>query len=84
MSNTRSRVLVLTVLAGTQGLGCQEFVLSDRDEVVAEPVVVVENFTQTPLPKVDILWVIDDTASMDEEVTKVLHLPQLMKYSHPP
>ena len=47
--------------------GCQDFFIRSIDPVVEPPIVVEESFVQVPMPKVDILWVIDDTASMAEE-----------------
>jgi hypothetical protein len=47
--------------------GCNEFGLRGRDDTVVEPIVVEETFEQTALPEVDVLWVIDDTASMAAE-----------------
>lgn len=46
---------------------CGEFGVSDKDEVVQEPIKLDETFIQAPLPKLDVLWVIDDTPSMSDE-----------------
>lgn len=51
-------------------IGCQEFNLDpiDRDGAPPVQVAVVERFVQQPLPAVDILFVVDDTSSMDQEL----------------
>lgn len=51
-------------------LGCQEFNLDPIDPDGAPPVqvAVVERFVQAPLPSVDILFVVDDTSSMLQEL----------------
>ncbi len=46
---------------------CSEFAISDEDDKVNNPVILEDSFTQAPLPKVDVLWVIDNTPSMAEE-----------------
>jgi hypothetical protein len=46
--------------------GCSEFSIHDDDERYNEGVVVVETFLSNPLPRVDILWVLDNTASMTD------------------
>ena len=48
-------------------LGCLDFSLSDKDAAVALSVVVEETFLQDPIPRVDVIWLIDNTASMDSE-----------------
>jgi hypothetical protein len=49
--------------------GCSiENYFDDPDDQVTDPVWVTEYFTQVPLPKVDILWVVDTTGSMNEEL----------------
>jgi len=48
-------------------VACSEFGIHDEDAVVQDPVIIEEHFTQSPLPKVDILWVVGDTASMEAE-----------------
>lgn len=48
--------------------GCSlESSFVDQDDLVRDPVVIEESFVQEPLPKVDILWVIDNTPSMADE-----------------
>jgi hypothetical protein len=59
----RTTILMLTLLTA----GCSEFGVSDHDEVVQDPIVLTDSFIQSPLPKLDVLWVIDDTPSMDDE-----------------
>jgi hypothetical protein len=51
------------------GVGCNDFTLDPIDPEDSPPknVVVRESFIQAPLPKVDLLLVIDDTASMAQE-----------------
>jgi hypothetical protein len=51
------------------GVGCTDFTLDPIETEVSPPpkVVVRETFVQAPLPKVDLLLVIDDTASMAQE-----------------
>ena len=45
--------------------------IDDHDDVVIEPIEVEEQFFQTPLPKVDVLWIIDDTGSMAQEQARL-------------
>jgi len=66
MSSTRRQRLPL-LLPLSWAAACVDFTLGTPDEVVTEPLVVEEHFTQAPLPQVDILWVIDDTPSMADE-----------------
>ncbi len=48
--------------------GCGiDFGIDDPDAQVQEPVRVTETFEQRPDPKVDVLWVVDNTGSMAEE-----------------
>ncbi|RME21559.1 MAG: hypothetical protein D6798_17820 [Deltaproteobacteria bacterium] len=47
--------------------GCGDWHLFARQPDPVDPVEVVEVFHQQPLPQVDVLWVIDDTASMKDE-----------------
>ena len=47
--------------------GCSEWSFADRNETARNPLTVEERFVQAPLPKVDLLWVIDDTSSMADE-----------------
>ena len=54
---------LLLVLAGC-GI---DFGIDDPDDEVVAPVRVTETFEQRPDPKVDVLWVVDNTASMAEE-----------------
>ncbi len=56
--------------------GCNDFVLSRRSDEVIDPVRITETFTQAPQPRVDLLWVVDDTPSMAaEHVALVSALP---------
>jgi len=57
------KVAWLTILALG---GCTEFSIHDDDEQLNDSVVVVETFLSNPLPRVDILWVLDNTASMTD------------------
>jgi hypothetical protein len=47
---------------------CNEFFLSGDEPVAVDPVVVTETFVQEALPAVDILWVVDVTESMSQEL----------------
>ena len=47
--------------------GCSDFFLRARDDEVVDPVVVEEAFVQDGLPALDLLFVLDDTASMAGE-----------------
>lgn len=47
--------------------GCVENSFFDDDDQVVDRLRVDEAFEQAPLPEVDILWIVDDTASMAEE-----------------
>ena len=47
---------------------CNEFFLNGDEPVAVDPVVVTETFVQEALPLVDILWVVDDTESMSQEL----------------
>jgi hypothetical protein len=54
----------LVPLAAGAALGCTEFSLRGDQEPARPQVEVTETFAQAPLPRVDVLWVIDDTPSM--------------------
>ena len=47
---------------------CNEFFLRGNEPVATDPVVVTETFVQEALPLVDILWVVDVTDSMSQEL----------------
>ena len=47
---------------------CNEFFLSGDEPVAVDPVVVTETFVQEALPLVDILWVVDNTETMSQEL----------------
>ena len=47
--------------------GCSDVSFSTRNQVVQDPLVLVETFVQSPMPKVDILWVVDNSPSMASE-----------------
>ena len=47
---------------------CNEFFLRGDEPVAVDPVIVTETFVQEALPAVDILWVVDDTESMSQEL----------------
>lgn len=58
----------LVVLCCALAVGCNiDNTLRGRDEVAAEEVFVTETFEQASLPRIDVLWVVDSTASMAEE-----------------
>ncbi len=50
---------------------CGDWSLFQQQPDPADPVEVVEVFHQEPLPRVDVLWVIDDTSSMKDEQAAV-------------
>jgi hypothetical protein len=52
---------------GLLGPGCNDFLVSRQDPVAVDPVRVTESFVQAPSARVDLLWVIDDTPSMEAE-----------------
>jgi len=55
--------LLIALLLG----GCSDFFLSRKQPEVDAPLQVTETFEQAPLPRLDLLWVIDDTPSMSDE-----------------
>lgn len=55
--------LAVVVMTACDG----EYFLRGQDDPVAPKVYATERFEQVALPKVDILWVVDDTGSMAEE-----------------
>jgi hypothetical protein len=59
--------------------GCLEFGLDPVDQEAPPPwALVTEHFVQAPLPSVDVLFVVDDTASMErEQATLAARLPAL-------
>jgi hypothetical protein len=48
-------------------MGCSDFSLNDHDVRTTEAVAVEETFLQDPVPRVDLLWLIDNTSSMASE-----------------
>ncbi len=57
------------LLFATAAAGCGvDFSLNDRDTAYVAPVSVTERFLQVSYPKVDVLWVLDNTPSMAEEL----------------
>ena len=46
---------------------CSEITISGQNEEVTEAPTLVETFVQAPLPKVDVLWVVDNSPSMASE-----------------
>lgn len=48
-------------------VGCVDYSIQDPDADAVLPTVYEERFVQTPLPKLDILFVVDSTGSMAEE-----------------
>lgn len=60
-------ILALAVYGCSALEGCSEWSFGSRDPVARDPLVVEETFVQAPLPKVDLLWVIDNTSSMADE-----------------
>ncbi|MFH1463353.1 MAG: hypothetical protein ABIO70_03100 [Pseudomonadota bacterium] len=47
--------------------GCVDYFVHGDDPVEGDRIIIEEHFTQAPAPAVDVLWVIDDTASMARE-----------------
>ena len=67
-ANGRGVRLAALVLPLTGLTGCvMDYFFDDPDEQVEEALWLVERFVQAPTPKVDILWVIDSTRSMEQE-----------------
>jgi len=72
---------------GTQ-LGCQEYNITDANPVTGtanppavEPPVREDNIVQVTTPKVDVLWVIDNSGSMsDEQDELAVNFPAFMSY----
>lgn len=60
----RHPALVFTVAVAA---GCVDYGVSDDDDQVRDSLVIVEQFSQTAAPMVDVLWVVDNTASMARE-----------------
>jgi hypothetical protein len=60
----------MLVIAGLLPLAaCVDYGVSDDDDQAKESLVIEEVFTQAAAPMVDVLWVIDNTASMAREQT---------------
>ncbi|MFM2246272.1 MAG: hypothetical protein RL071_2346 [Pseudomonadota bacterium] len=66
-SGRPARRAAATVLLGgvLAAAGCNEFALRGEDEELPASVPIEERFQQAPLAAVDLLWVIDDTPSME-------------------
>ena len=56
-----------TVGLGLLSLACSDFSIDDRDEVSVRSVPVEETFLQVPNPQLDLLWLVDNTPSMQTE-----------------
>ena len=52
--------------------GCSEFSVDDEDRTVSSTVAVESTFVPNPRPRVDVLWVLDNTASMDGELQHLI------------
>ena len=50
-------------------MACSEITISGPNDEVTEAPTLVETFIQEPLPKVDVLWVVDNSPSMANEHT---------------
>jgi hypothetical protein len=61
----RRAAAALRVCAVVAAAGCNEFALRGEDEELPASVPIEERFQQAPLAAVDLLWVIDDTPSME-------------------
>jgi hypothetical protein len=59
----------VALLLGAALFGCVDYGVSDDDEEARDSLVVEERFTQHASPAVDVLWVVDNTASMAREQT---------------
>lgn len=66
MVATRAAIMIVLPLV-VSAIGCSEFAIQDKDDRIVPGVVLEETFTPNPLPRVDILWVLDNTASMADE-----------------
>jgi hypothetical protein len=51
--------------------GCGDFSLGGVDEAYIEPVRMEERFVQSSASRMDVLWVVDDTASMGPELERL-------------
>lgn len=64
----RCRIAPVLCSAAIASAGCGvDFGISDPDTGYVGPVLVTETFLQASNPKVDVLWVVDNTGSMAEE-----------------
>ncbi|NOY24792.1 MAG: hypothetical protein GXP62_02875 [Oligoflexia bacterium] len=64
----KSRQTAMTALAVAVPISaCVDTGVSAQGTQVVDPVTVEETFIQQPMPKVDVLWVVDSTCSMAEE-----------------
>lgn len=61
-----------TVGLGLLSLACSDFSIDDRDEVSVRSVPVEETFLQVPNPQLDLLWLVDNTPSMQTEHEQLL------------
>jgi hypothetical protein len=79
---------IAVLLLGLSFVGCTEYDLSDDGVVYGEPnppdlmvPVRTDRHVQTPVPVVDILWVIDNSCSMEEEQSALTqNFPLFMNY----
>lgn len=87
MSSSPSVLVFGTGSLGRAGLlalplltGCIEFGLDpiEPDGGPTQRVTLTDEFLQAPLPKVDLLWVIDRTASMDQELDALVDAADLL------
>jgi len=67
----RTTLLTSTCLVLFGSACVVENYFDDPDDLVVDQVWVSETFFQAPLPKVDILWVVDTTGSMTEELASL-------------
>ena len=68
---TRTLALSYSLLGMALSACGVENYFDDPDDQIDPPVWVTETFEQAPLPKVDILWVVDTTGSMNEELVSL-------------
>ena len=55
------------VLASALICACTDFSIDDSDSNADKPTIIEETFLQDPTPRVDLLWMMDNTSSMETE-----------------
>ena len=64
-----SEVRSTLFLGLTLSFGCNEVSFSKKNTELEQSIELVETFIQSPLPQIDVLWVIDNSQSMAQEHT---------------